>query len=103
MLFYLRTRRLYRLLVAAGSAHVNLPAGGAVKEGGAKSCLWTPLAVRDAGHSPNEVRFVDAGDLGHQRVVGVGVTQQRANGQKDWRREGGVTTATAGVLAAEVT
>lgn len=57
--------RLYRLLVAAGSAQFNLRAGGAVKQGGAKSSLWTQIAVKDAGDSPNEVRFVDAGNLGH--------------------------------------
>lgn len=44
--------RLYRLLVAAlwNRAGPNLHSGQVVK---------------DAGDSPNEVRFVDAGDLGH--------------------------------------
>ena len=32
---------------------------------------------------PRAVRLVNVGDLGHQRIIGVGVGEQRADGEKD--------------------
>jgi len=51
--------------------------------------LGRPLA--GGGVVPSPVRAVELGDLGHQRVVGVGVRQEGADGEEDLRqgREGG--------------
>lgn len=46
------------------------------------SVLAGPLA--SSRLVPGTVSLVDVGDLGHQRVVGVGICEHRADGKEDY-------------------